>query len=66
MNTWNETTDASPGLASDGTVYIKKLVVGWAGTDSSHHVNLSFANISTNSPLGSKFVTSDITRPGQG
>jgi hypothetical protein len=66
VNTWPETTDASPGLGSSGAVHVGQLVVGWAGTDGSHHVNLQFANVSTDAQQGTKYTTSDITRPGQG
>jgi hypothetical protein len=66
VNTWPETTDASPGLGSSGSVYIGQLVVGWAGTDGSHHVNLQLANVSTDAQQGTKYTTSDITRAGQG
>lgn len=65
LTTWPETTDASPSLAStkdlDQSNY---MVVAWAGTDSSHHINLAFVN--SNLAEGAKFTTTDYTRANAG
>ena len=56
-----DATDASPSIAADAGSY---LVVAWAGTDSSHHINVDRINLNTGAIA--KVTTTDYTRAGAG
>jgi hypothetical protein len=63
---WPETTDASPSLGdgNPGTFPNQDLVLGWAGTDGAHHINLAY--VGNGLQEGQHFVTGDYTRAGAG
>ncbi len=56
-----DTTDAAPAISADAGSY---LAVAWAGTDSSHHINVDRISLFSGNIL--KVTTSDYTRSGAG
>jgi hypothetical protein len=60
--TWSETSDATPSITGSHDANIPNTVIGWAGTDSSHHINMAFVN--SNLTEGAKYKTTDYTRSG--
>jgi hypothetical protein len=63
---WSETTDASPSLgnADPGSFPDADLILGWAGTDGAHHINLVYVGPGLGE--GQHYVTTDYTRAGAG